>query len=101
MAKKTSNNELNMTVVDLFADESETRSEAIFEPQMTKIEATAEDTESKLATKDALELARENYRDYGLYVGSGRAYPCIIDGANVLFMVCGKIHLVILLKLQN
>ena len=81
MAKKTSNNKLNMTVVNLFADEPEMRSEAVFEPQMTKIEATAEDTEPKLATKDALELARENYRDYGLYVGSGRAYPCIIDGA--------------------
>lgn len=32
-------------------------------------------------SKDALELARENYRDYGLYVGSGRAYPCLLDGA--------------------
>lgn len=32
-------------------------------------------------TKDALELARENYKEYSIYVGSGRAYPCIIDGA--------------------
>ena len=31
-------------------------------------------------TKDALELARENYKEYGLYVGSGRAYPQILDG---------------------
>lgn len=32
-------------------------------------------------TKDALELARENYKEYSLYVGSGRAYPCLLDGA--------------------
>jgi len=32
-------------------------------------------------TKDALELARENYKEYGLYVSQGRAYPNILDGA--------------------
>ncbi|MCK9470280.1 MAG: hypothetical protein M0Q88_00815 [Bacilli bacterium] len=32
-------------------------------------------------TKDALELARENYKEYGIYVGSGRAYPQLLDGA--------------------
>lgn len=31
--------------------------------------------------KDALELARENYREYSIYVGQGRAYPCLLDGA--------------------
>lgn len=31
--------------------------------------------------KDALELASENYREYSLYVASGRSYPCLIDGA--------------------
>ena len=32
-------------------------------------------------TKDALELASENYREYSLYVASGRSYPCLTDGA--------------------
>ena len=31
--------------------------------------------------KDALELACENYREYGKYVAQGRAYPSIYDGA--------------------
>lgn len=34
-----------------------------------------------IPTKDALELASENYREYSLYVAAGRAYPSIIDGA--------------------
>ena len=32
-------------------------------------------------TKDALELASENYREYSLYISRGRSYPGIIDGA--------------------
>ena len=35
---------------------------------------------NKLVIKDALELAEQNYKDYSLYVGKGRAYPCIYDG---------------------
>lgn len=31
--------------------------------------------------KDALELASENYREYSVYVASGRSYPCLVDGA--------------------
>lgn len=31
-------------------------------------------------TRDALELAKENYTEYSKYVAQGRAYPCIIDG---------------------
>ena len=31
-------------------------------------------------TKDALELAQENYKEYGTYVAMGRSYPCILDG---------------------
>ncbi len=31
-------------------------------------------------TIDALELVRNNYRDYGLYVSSGRSYPHCVDG---------------------
>lgn len=31
-------------------------------------------------TIDALELVRNNYRDYSVYVSSGRSYPSIIDG---------------------
>jgi topoisomerase-4 subunit A len=34
-----------------------------------------------ILTKDALELASENYREYSKYIAEGRAYPCIIDGA--------------------
>lgn len=32
-------------------------------------------------TKDALELASENYREYSKYIAEGRAYPCLVDGA--------------------
>ena len=35
---------------------------------------------TNLKTVDALELTRNNYRDYGLYVGGGRAYGSIFDG---------------------
>ena len=35
---------------------------------------------TKIKTVDALELTRNNYRDYGLYVGGGRAYGSIYDG---------------------
>lgn len=34
-----------------------------------------------IITKDALELAAENYKEYSLYVASGRAYPCLSDAA--------------------
>lgn len=30
--------------------------------------------------KDATELAKENYTEYGLYIAQGRSYPCVIDG---------------------
>lgn len=38
-------------------------------------------TTHTVGVKDALELARENYKEYSIYVGSGRAYPCLLDGA--------------------
>ena len=81
MSKKLANNDIYVSAINLFADEEETQSEAVFEPQIAKTDSSVEVADHKLTTKDALELARENYRDYGLYVGSGRAYPCIIDGA--------------------
>lgn len=34
-----------------------------------------------IQTKDALELAAENYKEYSLYIANGRAYPCLIDGS--------------------
>lgn len=34
-----------------------------------------------ITTKDALELASENYREYSLYISRGRSYPGITDGA--------------------
>ena len=30
---------------------------------------------------DALDLARNNYQEYSLYIASGRAYPNLLDGA--------------------
>ena len=30
---------------------------------------------------DALDLARNNYQEYSLYIASGRAYPSLLDGA--------------------
>ena len=30
--------------------------------------------------KDALEIAQDNYRDYGIGIAQGRSYPCIKDG---------------------
>ena len=48
-------------------------------------------------TKDALELARENYSSYGRYIAMGRSYPQIYDGCIALiveqFMACGRINL--------
>lgn len=35
---------------------------------------------NNIQVKDALEIATENYADYGVYVAQGRAYPCIKDG---------------------
>lgn len=34
-----------------------------------------------MQTKDALELAKENYKEYGQYVAMGRSYPNLLDGA--------------------
>lgn len=50
-------------------------------PKASKKSAKIAHSASAVGAKDALELARENYREYSIYVGSGRAYPCIIDGA--------------------
>jgi topoisomerase-4 subunit A len=36
---------------------------------------------NQIVTKDALELASENYREYSLYISRGRSYPGIVDGA--------------------
>lgn len=36
--------------------------------------------EMQFNSRDALELAKENYTEYSKYVAQGRAYPCIIDG---------------------
>ena len=73
-------------VVDLFSDYDSTKE---FKRTSTKnnkikndtITSKVDDNKEEPKTKDALELARENYKEYGLYVGSGRAYPQILDGA--------------------
>jgi topoisomerase-4 subunit A len=36
---------------------------------------------SVIPTKDALELASENYKEYSIYIANGRSYPCLVDGA--------------------
>ena len=36
---------------------------------------------TNIPTKDALELASENYREYSLYIANGRSYPNILDSA--------------------
>jgi DNA gyrase/topoisomerase IV subunit A len=38
-----------------------------------------------MITKDALELAQGNYKDYSIYVAQGRAYPNIKDGAKSVY----------------
>ena len=37
---------------------------------------------------NAVELVKNNYRDYGLYVGQGRSYPCVIDGLKASYRRC-------------
>lgn len=41
--------------------------------------ATAKKTRN-IESVDALELIRQNYKDYATYVSAGRSYPCLIDG---------------------
>lgn len=36
---------------------------------------------NSIITKDATQLAQENYTEYSKYVAQGRSYPCIYDGA--------------------
>lgn len=38
-----------------------------------------------METKDALEITRDNMRDYGISVAQGRAYPCIFDGLKISY----------------
>lgn len=40
---------------------------------------------NQIIEKDATELAKENYREYGLYVSRGRAYPQLIDGSKSVY----------------
>lgn len=46
----------------------------------SKTQPVVIDTEL-ISQTDALELARENYKEYSIYIAQGRAYPCILDGA--------------------
>lgn len=50
-------------------------------PQKVTKSAKVVPREIGVSAKDALELARENYKEYSKYIAAGRAYPCIIDGA--------------------
>jgi topoisomerase-4 subunit A len=48
-----------------------------------------------IPVKDALELASENYKEYSIYIASGRSYPCLVDGAKsvqkrVIYSLCKK-----------
>lgn len=69
-------------VVDLFSDYKEEEVKEI-KPAKNKTKTSMVKPDEKYEepkTKDALELARENYKEYGLYVGQGRAYPQLLDG---------------------
>lgn len=67
--------------VDLFSDVPET-AEVKTQPIKNKKIKTEKPKAivDEIVTKDALELARENYKEYGIYVSSGRAYPQLLDG---------------------
>lgn len=73
-------------VVDLFSDYDSTKEVKKTSSKSTKNKTdnitskVDDDNKEEPKTKDALELARENYKEYGIYVGSGRAYPQILDG---------------------
>lgn len=70
--------------VDLFNEDFTENSKAVEIKAKAKKETAKKDLskkEEEYKTKDALELARENYTEYGLYVSRGRAYPQILDGA--------------------
>lgn len=36
-------------------------------------------------TKDAMEIASENYKEYSLYVGQSRVYPGLLDGCKASY----------------
>lgn len=73
-------------VVDLFSDYDSTKEVKKTSPKNNKIKKDTitpkvdDDNKEEPKTKDALELARENYKEYGIYVSSGRAYPQLLDG---------------------
>ncbi len=77
MAKKVKPDELNYAF-DIFAEEPTVESVGV--KSITKA------TRPGIAvTKDALELAQENYKDYSIYVAQGRAYPNLLDGAKSVY----------------
>ena len=94
MAKKMKQEDMNYSF-DLFAEEPEVILTASTpKTKVTKSVKTEEklknsrvktkkvpEQSGEILKKDALELARDNYREYGIYVGSGRAYPGLLDGA--------------------
>lgn len=43
---------------------------------------------SEVLSIDAVELVKNNYKDYGKYVGMGRAYPCVTDGLKASYRRC-------------
>ena len=107
MAKnKVSKTHFDFGVIDLFSEEAFEPQKQNLEPSAS-LETQAETAKTQIKTsksakfahqktsksakiapsvntgsvKDALELARENYKEYSKYIAAGRAYPCIIDGA--------------------
>lgn len=61
-------NKTNLEQVDIFDDYEEETANNSEEAQTLPI-------------KDALEVARENYKEYSIYIAQGRAYSSIKDGA--------------------
>lgn len=76
MAKKVKVNDLNYAF-DIFTEK----------PTITSdIECVTKASRPGIAvTKDALELAQENYKEYSIYVAQGRAYPNLKDGAKSVY----------------
>lgn len=80
MAKKIKPEELNYAF-DIFS----AKATILTTPSTPKKSGTKIAHPGVCTTKDALELAQDNYKNYSIYVAQGRAYPNIKDGAKSVY----------------
>ena len=80
MAKKIKPEELNYAF-DIFS----AKATILTTPSTPKKSGTKVAHPGVCTTKDALELAQDNYKNYSIYVAQGRAYPNIKDGAKSVY----------------